>query len=152
MSQQHHGDRIIRQIEFLLYELRRQRAPETGAVRPRIRPIHTWDEQTKHLRFAEKVKLHRYPGGLANTTRWRRDQMVAAYRQRLTAMEEPIRADANAVHEALAYAIDAERFLGSLDQRDERDYFPIGAVDELAEHLLCWLEERGYRITAIGRE
>ena len=148
MSHQDHDDPIIQHLEVLLHRLNRQGATEAGINRQRVRPIRTWDEQTRHLRFADKVKLHRYPGGLANTTRWRHGQRVSAHRQRIEGLGKPAQAEAEAIHEAMAYALDAERFLGSLDRRDERDYFPVEAVDELAERLLVWLEERGYRIGA----
>lgn len=152
MSYTNQDDQIIQQIERLLHLLRNKRKPETRAGRRAIRPIHTWDELTRHLRFAEKVKLHRYPGGLANTTRWRRDQMTVAHRRGLERLVESERMAAAAIHEAMAYALDAERFLGSLDQRNDRDYFPVEAVDALAEHLMVWLRERGYQVVPLREE
>lgn len=152
MSQTHYNDQIIQQIERLLNILRNERTAEVSKPRTTIRPIHTWDEQTRHLRFAEKVRLYRYPGGLANTTRWRRDQMGTAYHKRIAGLVEPARSQSFAIHEAMAYAIDAERFLGSLDQRDDRDCFPVEAVDALAEHLLVWLRERGYQVVPLREE
>lgn len=152
MDQAKYNDPVIQQIEHLLSILKNERARQMSVTRPTIRPIHSWDEQTRHLRFAEKVKLHRYPGGFANTTRWRREQMLAAHRRQLEGLDEPAVVEATAIHEAVAYALDAERFLGSLDQRDERDYFPVGAVDALAEHLLVWLRERGYQVSRLQEE
>lgn len=50
-----------------------------------------------------------------------------------------------ASHEAVAWALDAERFLGSFN-RGERGGFPVETVDEVADHIIVWLSERGFRV------
>ena len=142
----HRYELIIHQLERLLQTLKEEPGTGVHRERPLVRPIRTWDEQTRHLRFAEKVKLHGYPGGLANTTRWRRDRRVAMYRERIASLTEREVVAREAVHEAMAYAVDAECFLGSLDSRDERGRFPVDDVDDLATHLIVWLDEAGYQV------
>lgn len=100
-----------------------------------------WEARTRDQRFAEKARTHGWPPGLAKSTRWRRDRLVAADRERA----EPGR---EAAIEALAWALDAERFLGAFS-RGAPGAFPVEAVDEVAEHLVVWLRERGFRVVPV---
>lgn len=103
-----------------------------------------WEERTKDQRFSEKIRTHGWPPGLAKSTRWTRERLVAEARER----DDPSR---DAAIDALAWALDAERFLGAFS-RGAPGAFPVDAVDEVAEHLLVWLRERGFRVVPIEDE
>jgi hypothetical protein len=59
------------------------------------------------------------------------------------------RAVYDTVHEALAWALDAERFHGSFNRR-EGGGLPPEAVDAVTDHLLVWLRERGCTVVPIA--
>lgn len=139
-------------------ELRRRAAVEQliaairqgGVAGARIGPDGTviagepgWEERTKDQRLSEKAKTHGWPPGLAKSMRWRRDRLVAEHRDRADlSRDEAI--------EALAWALDAERFLGAFS-RGAPGAFPASATDEVAEHLLVWLRERGFTLVPIEK-
>lgn len=116
--------------------------------------IPDWEEATKDQRFAEKAKTHGWPMGLAKSARWKREALLAAERaNRLLLPEEEV-AGRDAAREALAWALDAERFLGSFSSRvRELGFLNLHStkVDEVAEHLEIWLRERGYEIRKIDQ-
>jgi hypothetical protein len=139
-------ERYLREIEQLLQAMDED-GVAGGTVGPNgvVKGEPNWEARTKDQRFAEKVKTHGYPLGLAKSTHWRRDRLVAELHERASTMTLAERAVYHATHEAVAWALDAERFLGSFN-RGERGGFPIDAVDEVADHVLIWLRERGYRV------
>lgn len=122
-----------RQIEVLLHDLATTRVP-TAPVDPASR------------RFAERSATHPYPTGFARRAQWMRDDLMIAQRMRVEHMQPDAYAAHRAAHDALAWALDAERFLGSVGLAAER-------VDEVAGHFLAWLGERGYQLvpTHAGR-
>ena len=107
--------------------------------------ISNWEDRTKDQRFSEKVTTHGYPLGLAKSTRWKRDRLLVDYQQRLEQMSAGERAVHQAVHDAVAWALDAERFLGNFN-RSAGGRLPIGQVDAVADHLVIWLRERGFAV------
>ncbi len=109
--------------------------------------IPNWEEQTKDRRFAERVKTHGYPLGFAKTQLRVRDRLVEAQRTRVEAADIQGRdAYANA-HDAVAWVLDAERFLGSFNQ-GVPDRFPAETVDSVAERFLAWLDHRGFTVVS----
>jgi len=144
--------RYQREIEAIL-EAMEQDGVAGGTVGPHGATvgIPNWAETTQDQRFSQKVRTHGYPLGLAKSTRWRRDRLVANLEERVSAMSPEEEAVHDATHEALAWALDAERFLGSFN-RVGGDNFPPTTVDSVASHLLIWLRERGYGVIPIGSE
>jgi hypothetical protein len=108
-----------------------------------------WEARTRDQRFAEKVRTHGYPLGLAKGTFAQRDRLLAAHHQRVGNATAEQRAVYDAVHEALAWALDAERFLGSFAGR-EGGGLPPETVDAVTDHLLVWLRERGCTVVPIA--
>lgn len=100
-----------------------------------------WEERTKDQQFSEKMKTHGWPPGLAKSTRWKRERLAQEVRARVQSLS-PEKDDAR---KALAWALDAERFLGAFN-RGAPGRFPAAVVNKVAEHLLVWLRERGFRI------
>lgn len=146
MSEKDRRPRWEREIEQLLRAMEEEGvAGGTIGQNGVITGQPNWEERTKDQRFAEKVKTHGYPAGLAKSTRWKRDALVAALSERVDQMDPAERAIHDQIHEALAWSLDAERFLGSFNYR-ERGGFPTETVDQVADHILVWLGERGYRI------
>lgn len=141
--------RIRAQVERLITAMR-----EDGIAGATIGPdgaitgVPNWEEATRHQRMSEKAKTHGYPPGLAKSTRWPRDALLAAERERLERSSPEERAARDAAHEALAWALDAEHFLGAFS-RGAPGAFPAEAVDEVAGHLLLWLRERGFRVVPV---
>lgn len=107
-----------------------------------------WEERTKDQRFAEKWKTHGYPLGLAKSARATQARRSAELKDRVIAMSVEERAEFDAAFEALAYAIDAQRFLGNYNPRD-RSSFDKDLVDTIAENMITWLAERGHRIAPV---
>lgn len=138
--------RIRAQLEQLFTAMR-----EDGIAGATIGPdgvvtgVPNWLDATKDQRMSEKATAHGYPPGLAKSTRRHREDLVAAEQERLAPLAPEVRDASNAAHEALAWALDAERFLGAFS-RGAPGAFPVEAVDEVAEHLLLWLRERGFRL------
>lgn len=107
--------------------------------------IPNWEERTKHQRFAERAKTHGYPLGFAKSQYRVRDRLVEEMRGRVEGLGGEERAAFALAHEAIAWALDAERFLGSFNQ-GARGGFPVDSVDRVADHLLAWLDHRGYQV------
>ncbi len=63
--------------------------------------------------------------------------------RRVEVLDDAERAQFAEAHEAMAWALDAERVLESFN-RGERGGFPVESVDEVTNHLLAWLDARGY--------
>ena len=144
--------RYQREIEAIL-EAMEQDGVAGGTVGPRgaTMGIPNWAEQTKDQRFSQKVRTHGYPLGLAKSTRWRRDRLITDLQDQVSRMSPNARAVHESVHEALAWALDAERFLGSFN-RPGGDTFPPHAADAVADHLLIWLRERGCTVIPISAD
>ena len=107
--------------------------------------IPNWEERTKHQRFSERVKTHGYPLGFAKSQHSVRDRLVDEQRSRIDGLSEEARLEHSAAHEAVAWALDAERVLGSFNQ-GERGGFPVDAVDRVTDQVLAWLDHRGYQV------
>lgn len=140
--------------EQLIKALREGRAgASTGPDGEVVAGRPNWEEATKDQRFSEKMKTHGWPMGLAKSTWWKRDGLVAAERADRLVCPPAERERRDAAREALAWAVDAERFLGSFSNTVE----PRGGmirlqpihIDDIAEHIELWLRERGYEIRPI---
>lgn len=107
-----------------------------------------WEERTKDQRFAQKVRTHGYPLGLAKSTLSMEARLVAKLKYEVITMNADERTAFNAAFEALAHAIDAQRFLGNYNPRD-RHSFDMDLVDTIAWNIMAWLRERGHRIVRI---
>jgi hypothetical protein len=146
MTEDDRQERYLREIEQLL-----QAMEEDGVAGGTVGPGSVvmgepnWEERTQDQRFAEKAKTHGYPLGLAKSTHKKRNRLVAEIRDRVERMHPAERAVHHAVHEGVAWALDAERFLGSFN-REGRGGFDAGNVDAVADHVLVWLWERGFRV------
>lgn len=102
---------IQRGIATLLWAGRGQ---EGDVLMNRLRlGIPNWEERTQHQRFAEWAKTHGYPFGLAKSQHRVRDRLVTELHLRVVTQSEWERVTFAEVHEAVAWALDAERFLGS---------------------------------------
>jgi hypothetical protein len=72
------AERYIRQVDELL-----QAMDEDGVAGGTVGPhgltvgMPNWAERTKDQRFSQRVRTHGYPLGLAKSTRWTRDRLVA---------------------------------------------------------------------------
>jgi hypothetical protein len=146
MTEDDRQERYLREIEQLLQAMEEDGVAGgtvgSGGV---VMGEPNWEERTQDQRFAEKAKTHGYPLGLAKSTHWRRDRLVAELQERASKMTPADRAVHHAIHEAVAWALDAERFLGSFN-RGGRGGFDVVHVDEVANHVLIWLRERGFRV------
>lgn len=111
--------------------------------------VPDWEEVTKDQRFAEKVKTHGWPPGLGKSTRWMRDGMAAGEDVLRQSMSDDERARQDAIHKAVAWSLDAERFLGSFSH-GEPGRFLAEHVDAVATHLLLWLHTRGFQVVPLA--
>lgn len=107
--------------------------------------IPHWEEQTKDQRFSERAKTYGYPLGFAKTQLNVRDRLEEEQRSQVNAADSEARAAFAAAHEAVAWALDAERFLGSFNVGG-RGGFPVGTVDSVANRMLVWLDHRGLAV------
>jgi uncharacterized protein YjbI with pentapeptide repeats len=105
----------------------------------------TWDERTRHQRFGERAKTHGYPLGFAKSQLAVRRQLLESMRARIQALNEEDRVAAERAREAVAWALDAERFLGSFNHAGS-DGLPIENVDRVADQILAWLDSIGFRV------
>jgi hypothetical protein len=104
-----------------------------------------WEERTRHQRLSEKVKSHGYPLGFGKSQVHLRVSLLEDQRARTDTAGDEDRVRHMAAHEAVAWALDAERFLGSF--RDgEGGGFPKQNVDRVADHILAWLGYRGFQV------
>jgi hypothetical protein len=101
-----------------------------------------WHERAKDQRLSVKVRSHGYPLGLAKSNRMTREHLLADLQERLEQLSPAAYARHRAAHEALAWALDAERFLGSF----HAGQLNVERVDAVTDHLLVWLAERGFQI------
>ncbi len=142
-------ERLLREVEDLLRDAREQRveAPVMNVESP-VPAVHPWKHASHGERYAQRAAGHGYPPGLAKSARNLRDTLRSYEQVRGQAMPGDDRVDQEAAHEALAWALDAERFLGSLSG-------PGGAgvradhIDDIAGNLLVWLRYKGYAITPL---
>ncbi len=140
------AERIMRDVEHAL-----QAMNEEGVAGGTIGPdglrlgMPNWEERTKHQRFSERIKTHGYPLGFVKSQNATREHLVETMGERVEALGEEEREAAEQAREAMAWALDAERTLGSFNWAGE-DRFPLGTVDDVADHLLAWLDHRGFRV------
>lgn len=71
----------------------------------------------------------------------KRERLVAELREYVANLDTAAAAEYAATHEAVAWAVDAERFLGSFHRGASG--FRAEHVDAVGDHLLVWLAERG---------
>ena len=146
MSDDEKRSKLERQLEELLRAMDEEGvAGGTIAGGGVTKGAPNWEDRTRHQRFAQKVRTHGYPPGLAKSTRAKRDRLLGELQERLRRTSPAERSIHHAVHEALAWALDAERFLGSFNRSGQSGFRPEH-VDEVADHLLVWLAERGCTI------
>lgn len=107
--------------------------------------IPNWEERTKDQRFSERVKTHGYPLGFAKSQWHLRDRLRERRRTENAALAEEQKLEAERVHDVVAFALDAERVLGSFNYTGD-DRFPVDTVDRVAGNLLLWLDHRGYAV------
>ena len=152
MTDIHDDDLFTRQIAQLIDVMVNQGvAGATISADGVITGMPNWEERTKDQRFAEKCKTHGYPLGLSKSARATQTRRSAELKDRVIAMSGEERVAYDAAFEALAYAIDAQRFLGNYNPRDRRS-FDKDLVDTIAENMITWLAERGHKIAPIDSE
>ncbi len=142
-------ERIMREVENLLRAAREQPA-ETPAmnVESPVPAVHPWRDESRGQRYADRAAGHGFPPGLAKSARNLRDTLRSYEQVRNQAMPGDDRVDQEAVHEALAWALDAERFLGSLSGPGGEGVRPRH-IDDIAANLLVWLRYKGFALTPL---
>ena len=142
-------DRILEDVEELLRAAREQPAewPGMNAESP-VPAVHPWSDESREERYADRAARHGFPPGLAKSARNLRDTLRSYEQVRNQAMPGDDRVDQEAVHEALAWALDAERFLGSLSGPGGEGV-RAGHIDDIAANLLAWLRYKGYALTPL---
>ena len=139
-------ERIARDMERLLRAMN-----EEGVAGGMVGPdgltlgIPNWEERTKHLRPSERVKTHGYPLGFAKGQQALRDGVMERYFGQVSACGGDEAARHQLAHDAVARALDWERFLGSFNHAGE-ERFPLNTVDLVADHLLAWLHHLGFLV------
>ncbi len=149
MTDHHDDDPFRRQILQLIDAMMNQGvAGATISADGVVTGMPNWEERTKDQRFADKIKTHGYPLGLAKSAMAKQNRRRAELKDRVITLSAAERAEFDAAFEALAYAIDAQRFLGNYNPRD-RYSFDKDLVDTISENMITWLAERGHRIAPI---
>ena len=108
-----------------------------------------WFELTKLLRFSEKLRCCGNPLGLAKAAPAYRRGLIARFEEQLAGMSQEQRKQREEAIEALATALDAERFCHHLPTLTGDIENRTAQIDEFAERLLMWLENRGSTVITV---
>lgn len=116
------------------------------APRPTVVP---WKQRKDRQRFGERATTCGNPLGYARSIMNLRDTLGAYQAARFQAMPTEQRADHAVTLDVLAWAIEAERFLGTFTGRAGAG-FRMEQVDAAAANLLMWLHYRGYELRPVA--
>lgn len=154
-------DPVIHQFERVLRLLKNQRAEDDNASAHMEREagdcaaidhiVPFQEKRVGDLRYSQQAKIHGNPWGMSKGVRMLRTRLIEEHQQRLARASSDAHVATYKATDALAYALDAERLLGSFTRVGD-DPFPTSGIDEVAVNLVVWLEERGFEIRPIPED